>query len=1408
MIVNDNLINVRIFDRKVSALIDTGSDVSIISESLLNNIRKLRKCKLFKSSYKIVTLPDGRTLPILGCLRIPVFFTNRAITMQVYVLKELKQDLIIGHDFLRRNGAIIDFMKRKVTLRPSSLIRASKTYSIPARSECVISARVRGNYPNGIVGHTTNTMSLAHIGIATARVLGAVQNGRVPVRLVNCKDTPVKLRRGTRLGNFRILPDGTDIHTFDTNVSRNGPVVRPNRLSKQEFLKAFDFEDSTLTSDQVLQLQQVLWKNKDAFVDDTNTLGYCDIIKHRINLKPGSKTVSRPPYKASPDKREEIKRQIDKLLDQGLVVPSTSPYSSPVLLVRKPNGEFRMVIDYRMINSITEPIAFPLPGIKDTLDIIGSKCPKYFSTLDLSSGFWQIAIHPDDVHKTSFVSHYGKFAFKVLPMGMMNSSASFQNTIQFVLINLLNDSCCAYMDDILAFSATFEDHLIHIDEVLTRLREANLKLGPRKCVFGRREVKFLGHRVNEHGVMADPSKLEAVKNFPTPKSVTELKSFLGLANFYRKFIKDFAKIAHPLHGLLRKGVDFVWSRDCEIAFDTLKTALISPPVLAHPRFNEEFILYTDASSFSVGYVLAQIQEGVEKPICYGGRALSKPQQNYTVTEREFLALIHALSQCEQYLHSVHFTVITDHANLPYLIKTTEPSGRLARWVLRIQGFDFDIVHRSGCKIPHADSLSRRVYDDGIHNSDVTSVETAPAASNTQCVQVPSTDKIVQESSSNKGDVVNTQSVDNDPVVDIPTLFTISNENSVDDMTCLTLDSDDELIGVNDLNDNRRTGVIADRQRNDNHLRPLIDFLESGDLPTDDRHAKRIASISANYVIIDRVLYHFWTPNSNKSDKDIRRQLVVPKDLRLLILRRLHDDVTGGHLGVLKTLGVIRQRYFWDTLIKDVHKYVNSCVHCQMRKPGHRIRAPLLPIPVTGLFDRIAIDFCGPFHVTKSGNSYVLVITEYLSKFAWAFPTKNMTAITVANILFEHIFTNYGFPNVILSDQGPCFNSQIMREFCRFFDVSKRFGTAYRPQTQGIVEKFNSTLLGMLSMFVADRGDDWDSYLAAVLFAYRVAPHHSTGVSPFSVLFGMEPRLPLDVTLLPAVSKSASINFHLKELASKRNIAIKMAMDNIKVAQEKMKEHYDKRAVQHEFTIGDIVYLYNPAVKPGRARKFHKYYRGPYRIADFIPPLNYRLRYVHSGKLYPKLVHHNRLKKGSLRSTSLEGSTPDVDLGDTDTDTDTESPQNSGGFVPPRRSQAPTSPSTETESTESRNSDSSSVSAESQSSESASVSASIRNSNDNRYRYRRRRNKPSSRVPIDYDSDSLAGENEPAGDDTYYRIDKILRGRHKNGILEYLVKWEGYPSSDNSWIPESYLNDEAIKSLRDNPVVITGKRRST
>ena len=1170
--------------QQFKVLVDTGAAVTVVSEKFYQEILRARYPLITEGGLDSVRTADGNTVPVRGTVTFSIIMGHNAYVCSASVVVGLSYNIVLGRDFLHDFSAIIDVRGQVVTFVGGntvtfasendapivSNVKVAKTMVIDAQSESIIPATLTTSLQLPVVGLIEALPKLSdryHLhGACTLSCPG--ENGEVSFRLLNPSDTPVVLHKGSVIGKFEQLRSPTDIVPLTPNdrlcaaaASRQQecqaqPLLAPLRMPADAFHLQFNsVPNPSLTTAENAKLAELLTNFSDIFASSSLDLGHTQLVQHEIDTG-DARPIKQRPYRVSNSHRVEIDRHISNMLDQNIIQVSASPWSSPVVLVKKKDGTTRFCVDYRKLNAVTRKDSYPLPRIDDALDSLSGS--RFFSTLDLQSGYHQVAMHPNSKDKTAFISHSGLYEFNVLSFGLTNAPPNFQRLMNKVLHGLDWKICLIYIDDIIIFSSTFQEHLHRLALVFSRLREANLKLKPSKCKFASHSVDFLGFVVSSDGISPNPDKIEAVRSFPVPTSVKELRSFLGLSNYYRRFVEGFSKIASPLNRLTRKDAVFSWSPECQSAFQTLKDRLCYPPILSYPDFSHPFHLFTDASQTAVGYVLGQFLDGKEHVIAYGGRELSHAETHYSTTEREALAVVDGIKRYQPYLSGKKFYVHTDHGSLSWLMSVKDPTGRLARWALRLQQYDFDIIHRPGVANGNADALSRRRYSSTVSSPPLTSIDFPVAVLGDSCPP---------------------------------------------------------------------PNILYDLQRKDPDLAAIIAYLESSELPESDSKARALLlSIDSFYLDSNGILCHLWSPGKCRV-KSLCTQVVIPSSLRYELLVALHDDPTAGHLGPDKTYEKVRLRYYWTGMYKDIEHWCHSCIDCAMKKtPRNKSKAPLLPIPIEGAFDRLAVDILGPFPVSDNGNRYIAVFSDYYTRWPEAFALPSTEAPRIAQLLVDEILSRHGAPRTLLSDRGPNFLSSIVKEVCKLMNTRKANTTAYHPQTDGLVERFNGTLAEGLSMYVSGNQKDWDRHLPLVLFAYRVSPHASTRESPFYLLYGREPRLPIDASLLlPSSSHlSSSVAEHRARIVQNLEHAQHLISANTQLAQQKMKEQYDRTSKPVPFDIGCKVWVYTPKSKKGLSKKLMHNYHGPYRIVARLSPVHFRLRTMDNRPVAVP-VHANRMK---------------------------------------------------------------------------------------------------------------------------------------------------------------------------------------
>lgn len=1002
------------------------------------------------------------------------------------------------------------------------------------------------------------------------------EEGTAYVLMSNTTGFTQKLEKGTNLGEAIEVEVVLDMCPASVNiVSEQSPsfpvevTIRQQKLSSilEEDLKHLCTEEGDRLKNEILKLHS-------AFVLEEGERGETDLTLFNIDTgeaQPVKQPARRIPFAV----REEVNRQIEAMESTGVIRPSTSAWASPIVLVKKKDGGTRFCIDYRKLNAVTKKDTHPLPRIDDLLDQLGKA--RYFSTLDLAAGYWQIRMAADSREKTAFVTHRGLYEFMVMPFGLTNAPAAFQRLMQQILLPL-NPSddpefVNVYIDDVIVFSPTLEEHLGHLQQVISTLLDAGLKLKPNKCHFAREEVEYLGFLVTPGGLKPTNAHIKAVKEFPIPSGLKELRQFLGLASYYRRFVPQFAKIANPLHNLTRKDTPFVWDSECQTAFATLKTRLTTAPVLAYPDFTKGFVLETDASYVGLGAVLSQAQDdGKLHPVSYASRALSAPERNYPITELETLAVVWAISHYRAYLYGHDVVVYTDHSAVKAILGVTNLSGKHARWWTKVYANglrSIDIVYRSGKENDNADALSR-----------------APVLS----PELP-----VSRSTDPVAEVFAVQSETTEPPSTIPELLEVEDTPSFP------------------------SGDLAGEQCKDPSLAPLIDYLAEGTLPSDAAAARLVVAKAQSFSLIDKILYHL-----DAKQRQVR-QAVVPKHLQPRIMHDYHQGRMSGHFSGPRLYRTISQTWWWERMFTDILEFCRSCPQCHIATgAGKPLVPPLHSIPVDRVFQIVGVDIM-ELPKTSRGNNYVVVFQDFLSKFPLAFPVPDQKTDRLVRLLVDKVIPLFGVPEALLSDRGANLLSHLMKDVCHLLGIKKLNTTSYHPQCDGLVERFNRTLKTMLRKHAADYGVQWDQYLSGVLWAYRNTPHEATGEKPSFLLYGIDCRYPTEAALVPPNPvRPTTVEDYREGLVHMLGEARKQATIADQKAQNRQKRYYDKHAKDPTLCIGDWVLVKFPQEESGRLRKLSRPWHGPYRILSLDLP-DATVTKVYHPKEEPLQVHLTRIR---------------------------------------------------------------------------------------------------------------------------------------------------------------------------------------
>lgn len=913
-------------------------------------------------------------------------------------------------------------------------------------------------------------------------------------------------------------------------------------------------------------------------------------VDHRIELLPGSAPTNRPTYRMSPPELDELKKQLDELSASGFIQPSKSPFGAPVLFVKKKDGSMRLCIDYRALNGITIKNSYPLPRIDELFDRLQGA--KIFSKIDLRSGYHQIRIAPEDVPKTAFRTRYGHFEFLVLPFGLTNAPATFMHLMHQVFRPLLDKFVLVFLDDILIYSRSTEEHERNVREVMELLRKHKLYAKASKCELFKTKVEFLGHMVDEKGIHMMEDKVRAMQEWPPPKSVAELQSFLGAIGYYRKFVRMFSDKAAPLTKLLQKGQPFVWAGEQEQAFQSLKEAVSSKPVLILPNPSLPYVITTDASGFAVGGTLSQDQGEGLQPIAYLSKKMLPAELNYPTHEQELLAIIVALKAWRHYVAGSPFYVVTDHQPLRYLQTQPHLSARQVRWMEFLAQFDFTIGYQLGKLNVVADGLSRRPdHKDGSSATSSSSSSSGGRRSGGGSEEAEREVLLV-------ADLI--------PTIMDGSRFTWRNRRAAE------WEDDEEkklLLNATQITiESSLLQAVRKAYEEDEWSRNIIADCSGSE------------KASGKYMVRDGVLL------------DAGGRVVVPVkalELKKKILEECHDLPLGSHFGVSKTLAQVRKRFTWENISREVREYVTSCPSCQRNKSSTQRPIGLLhPLPVPErAWHTVTMDLITSLPRTRRGCDAIIVVVDKLTKWSIYIPTTtDVDAPSVAQLFFQHVVRQRGLPSMIISDRDPRFTSLFWKALWQQLGTRLHMSTAFHPQTDGQTERQNRTLEESLRAYVNIKQDDWDEHLICAELAYNCAVHSSTGYSPYYLNFGQEPHLPLDLAVQPAqVSNHATAANRIEEL----HRAVEEAKSALVRAQQRQAAYANEDRREKVFQVGERVLLSSENLQlkdKEQTKKLLGKYIGPFPIVRVVSPVAYELSLPPTMRRLHPVFHVSKLKE--------------------------------------------------------------------------------------------------------------------------------------------------------------------------------------
>lgn len=1146
------IISGKVAGRQTQLLIDSGASLTLINLQLFNQLPYYyRKQVQLPPPYFFLQLADRSRLNVKYQLTLPITISNSTRNHIVYVVPQLWRPCIIGNDLIQKHNLQIDGGRQKayfknwnkVRTEPTTTVNstmnentykliATETVKIPAFH--VYNIEVRPDKPFNKI----NEENPEEYEISSLKVTPCVANGIITpqrqmfVQVANLTNKMAMIHTNQPIG-LMVRLDQTQIHM----IQHGTQTIESDSLQARNTEEP-NLSNTNLSAEQKQQLREVIMRYPEVFNDKT---GRTTKLQHQINLKPDARPYNSPPFRYAPARRQIIEQNLKEMTEQGIISPSKSPWASPVILAPKKDGNLRFCIDYRKLNSMTIRDAYPIPRIDDTLDSLQEA--KFVSTLDLRSGYWQVEMDPEAREKTAFVTHKGLFEFNVMPFGLTNAPATFQRLMDIVLAGLKWQCCLVYIDDVVIFSSTFEQHLRDLDKVFSALKDAKLTLKASKCQFCRPEMRYLGHIITQSGIKPDPELIKSVIEFPRPRRIKDIQSFLGLTGYYRRFIRDYAKIAEPLLKQLRNGQKannhhIQWTQECESAFDSLKKKLTNAPIMNTPNFEAPFILELDACEYGLGAVLTQEYENQKYVIAYASRTLSSPERKYGATEREALAIVWAVKHFRPYLEGSKIYIRSDCKALEWMRTAKDVTGRIARWAMKLAPFHIEeIKYRPGKANANADSLSRNpIENKEERHLQLSTIETA--------------------------------------------INLWENTNILDNITV--------------------------EQQKDTKLLPIIKRLQT--TTPEEFNTKRNP-----FVLINGLLYKIKNSNRHYNQRVLgnKHLIVIPTSMQQKLLEWAHDHPTAGHSGQQKTLFRLSTRVYWESMRKDVYNYVRTCTLCQQFKYDNSpSSSPMQIHTINEPWQTIGIDIMGPFPVTARHKRFLLVVVDYFTRWVEIFPISSTTAPVVAEILLDQVFSRYGLPKYILSDNGPQFVSNIFRAFCTIMQIDQKFTANYHPQTN-MTERVNRTLKPLISIYAHRQPHSWDKEIQRLAFAIRTSINETTGETPAFLMFGRDIRGPLDLITgdqtsgpPPTTCEQKQIQEYKSNLINTLRCAYAIVNERSDIEKYNQKLKYDRHTTQRDFNIDDLVWVSIPTNQIGDNHikgKLQAQYQGPCRLTKQLGP---------------------------------------------------------------------------------------------------------------------------------------------------------------------------------------------------------------
>ena len=915
-----------------------------------------------------------------------------------------------------------------------------------------------------------------------AAVYNWKETGKIAV--INPYEWDLTIKKGSKLGKYSEIeiikskPDEEKLREMKEHKPDVAEILKKLRIEENEILK----KNPVIKG----KLIELVSGYADVFCDPEGVqIGTTSLIEFDVELKEGSKPVRQRLRPLNPKQRESLRKQLDLWIKEEVVEESNSPWASPLVPAKKKGGDgnaIRWAVDYRMVNSMTVGDAWPIPSIEENLEKLQGA--RYFSAIDASAAYHTIPVNEKSRPYLAFLTPWGTYQYKKMPFGAKNAGQCYSRLVELSIMKLRSKNILAYIDDIICCTQDLLEHLKELEDIFRMHREAGIKIRAEKTHLIRPEVEYLGYDVSEEGVKMRTSYVEKITQWPTPKTVKELNCFLGFCGYYRTFIANFSKLTNEMNSM-RKETKLVWNEELEKNFNLLKEEFSKMPVRSYPDYSsdEPFQLALDFSKDNVAAILSQVQDGQERFIAAAGRKTTKYERNYHSCKGELAAIIYGLRKFEHILKFRKFTLWTDSKALTYLQTMKKLTGIYFRWLSEIQSFDFDVYHRPGKENTNADALSRSNH-----------------------LELPTREEEEEEAGY------------------VHKLYTLVKK----------LEKNDEKIRNLHRNSDKLTkDNIVREQKDDEILGQVRKWIKQNKLPSKQELKDQPEELKVYYQNFEAlqmekgVLYRMR--QCNDPTGKVVHQICVPDKLQGIVHEWSHAHPTSGHFGIRATLLRTGERFYYPGMKKDSETRVKACPECLAKIQRAKVRDATHQPRRTGYVGELLfVDLVGPMPVTRDQHKYILTIEDAYSRYVMAVPIPNKEAATVTRHLMDRYVSVFGTPTAIHSDQGKEFTAEIFKDLMDKLQVKRTTTPTYNPQSNGNLERFHRTLNTLIRIFCDREDPEWERYLPSATLAYNTKQHSSTGITPYSGMFGRECRLPIDLIIPTPDDKSKDINVHVRE----------------------------------------------------------------------------------------------------------------------------------------------------------------------------------------------------------------------------------------------------------------------------------------